>query len=132
MPRDGSTGPALSQNCKIDPVALLKPAQAKCTFLLINLLLTHRELRLELNPSQKDVWDLTYPAFFPSPPEALKMKDETAWYFYLAEIALMRLKNRILRCLYRSDAAASPESRMEYAILDFEEQIEVWSVSALA
>lgn len=86
----------------------------------------YRELRLELNPSQKDVWDLTYPTFFPSPPEALKTKDEVAWYFYLAEIALTRLKNRILSYLYRSDAAASPETSMEYAILDFEEQMEAW------
>ena len=131
MPRDGSTGPASSLNCKTT-CCPLDIGRSEAYLDANNLLLAHRELRLELNPSQKDVWDLTYPAFFPSPPEALKMKDETAWYFYLAEIALMRLKNRILRCLYRSDAAPSPESRMEYAILDFEEQIEVWSVSALA
>jgi hypothetical protein len=85
-----------------------------------------RELRLELNPSQKDVWDLTYPTFFPSPPEALKTKDETAWYFYLAEIALTRLKNRILSYLYRSGSTAGPEPGMEFTILDFEEQMDAW------
>lgn len=83
------------------------------------------ELRLELNPSQKDVWDLTYPTFFPSPPDALKARDETAWYFYLAEIALTRLKNRILSHLYKSDTQATRESNIEY-ILDFEEQIRAW------
>ncbi|CAK7210466.1 Zcf27p [Sporothrix bragantina] len=83
------------------------------------------ELRLELNPSQKDVWDLTYPTFFPSPPEALKARDETAWYFYLAEIALTRLKNRILSHLYKSDTHATKEANLEY-ILDFEEQIHAW------
>ncbi|CAK7217250.1 Zcf27p [Sporothrix eucalyptigena] len=83
------------------------------------------ELRLELNPSQKDVWDLTYPTFFPSPPDALKARDETAWYFYLAEIALTRLKNRILSHLYKSDTQATKEANMEY-ILDFEEQIHAW------
>ncbi len=85
-----------------------------------------RELRLELNPSQKGIWDLTYPTFFPSPPEALKTNDETAWYFYLAEIALMRLKSRILSFLYRSDTSVAPAYSMEHAILDFEEQIEAW------
>lgn len=87
---------------------------------------TYRELRLELNPSQKDVWDFTYPIFFPSPPEALKTKDEEGWYFYLAEIALMRMKNRILSYLYRSDTSVAPESSIEYTILDFEEQIDAW------
>ncbi|KAI5456701.1 hypothetical protein BGZ63DRAFT_396019 [Mariannaea sp. PMI_226] len=91
------------------------------------------ELRLELNPSRKDVWDLTYPNFFPSPPEALKLKDEEAWYFYLAEIALMRMKSRILSYLCRSDSSTTSETgtetSMEYAVLDFEEQIDAWSRS---
>lgn len=91
-----------------------------------------RELRLELNPSQKDVWDLTYPTFFPSPPESVKTKEELAWYFYLAEIALMRLKSRILSNLYHSDASRTRESSMEDAVLDFEEQIEAWCVLGLA
>lgn len=93
---------------------------------------THRELRLELNPSQKDVWDLTYPTFFPSPPESVKTKEELAWYFYLAEIALMRLKSRILSNLYHSDASRAHESSMEDAVLDFEEQIEAWYVLVLS
>ena len=36
------------------------------------------------------------------------------------------MKNRILSYLYRSDVSLAPESRMEYVILDFEEQIDAW------
>ncbi|KYG47169.1 hypothetical protein M433DRAFT_152584 [Acidomyces richmondensis BFW] len=84
------------------------------------------ELRLELNLLQKDAWDLAYPSFYPSPPEALKTKDEAAWYFYLAEIALRRMKNRILSHLYRYDPSLPSESGMENVVLDFEEQIDAW------
>ncbi|KAJ5158784.1 uncharacterized protein N7500_008435 [Penicillium coprophilum] len=83
------------------------------------------ELRLELNFYQKNVLDLTYPTFFPSPPEELKSKDEAAWYFYLAEIALRRLKNRILGYFYRPYAVNS-QPNMKAAILDFEEQADAW------
>ncbi|KAJ5132910.1 hypothetical protein N7448_007068 [Penicillium atrosanguineum] len=83
------------------------------------------ELRLELNVSQTGILDLSYPTLFPSPPERLKSKDEATWYFYLAEIALRRLKNRILDSLYRHDMA-SPEFNIEHAIFDFEEQTDAW------
>jgi hypothetical protein len=89
--------------------------------------LANRELRLELNLSQKNVLDLSYPTFFPSPPDGLKTKDEAAWYFYLAEIALRRLENRILGYLYQPDTAIS-ESTMVHTILDFEEQKDAWYV----
>lgn len=69
--------------------------------------------------------DLSYPTLFPSPPDGLKTKDEAAWYFYLAEIALRRLENRILGYLYQPDALIAV-SKMEYAILDFEEQADAW------
>ncbi|KAF9885026.1 hypothetical protein FE257_000849 [Aspergillus nanangensis] len=83
------------------------------------------ELRLELNLPQEKALDLSYPSFFPSPPEGLKSEDEAAWYFYLAEIALRRLKNRILGYLYQHDAT-NPESNMEEVILDFEAQADAW------
>lgn len=110
---------------KSELYVITEAARAK-EALLTSSPMIHRELRLELNPSQKDVWDLTYPTFFPSPPEALKTRDEAAWYFYLAEIALTRLKNRILSYLYRSDMSVTPDSSMGHAILDFEEQIDAW------
>ncbi|OQD98654.1 hypothetical protein PENVUL_c069G01832 [Penicillium vulpinum] len=83
------------------------------------------ELRLELNLSQKNVPDLRYPTFFPSPPEELKSKDEAAWYFYLAEIALRRLENRILGYLYQPYGVNS-NFNMQSVILDFEEQADAW------
>ncbi|KAJ5664698.1 hypothetical protein N7462_011511 [Penicillium macrosclerotiorum] len=83
------------------------------------------ELRLELNFGQKSVLDLSYPTLFPSPPDQLRTKDEAAWYFYLAEIALRRLKNRILDTVYRHDNSSS-KSDIENAILDFEEQTNGW------
>jgi hypothetical protein len=86
----------------------------------------YRELRLELNVSEKSVWDLTYPAFFPSPPEGLKSQGEAVWYFYLAEIALRRLGNRILNYIYQYDSSMNSDSIIEDAILDFEEQADGW------
>jgi hypothetical protein len=40
--------------------------------------------------------DLSYPDFLPSPPLESVQKQDQAWYFYLAEIALRRLANQIL------------------------------------
>ncbi|KAL1864985.1 hypothetical protein VTK73DRAFT_5535 [Phialemonium thermophilum] len=83
------------------------------------------ELRLELYPSL-NVSDLTYPAFFPTPPKGLNAQVEAAWYFYLAEISLRRLKNRMLSHLYRLDASASSEVSPGDVVVDFEEQMETW------
>ncbi|CAI7633554.1 unnamed protein product [Penicillium manginii] len=83
------------------------------------------ELRLELNLYQKNFLGLKYPTFFPSPPEDLKSRDEAAWYFYLAEIALRRLENRILSYLYQPHDVIS-KSNLESVILDFEEQADGW------
>jgi hypothetical protein len=67
---------------------------------------------------------------FPSPPDGLETKLEPAWYFYLAEIALRRLKNRILSSLYQSDNAGPGMDREEIA-LDFEEQTDAWCANIL-
>ncbi|KAL5343416.1 hypothetical protein BJX70DRAFT_393981 [Aspergillus crustosus] len=78
------------------------------------------ELRLELNVGRSCVLDLTYPAFFPSPPIGLKPEEEAVRYFYLAEISLRRLGNRILNHLYDQKKR---ESAFEVeATLNFEEQ----------
>ncbi|KAJ5371741.1 hypothetical protein N7517_003747 [Penicillium concentricum] len=58
------------------------------------------ELRLELGVGKTSCLDLTYPALFPSPPKDLEIQGETVWYFYLAEIALRRLGNRVLNYVY--------------------------------
>jgi hypothetical protein len=88
-------------------------------------LTSHRELRLELNVSEKSVWDLTYPAFFPSPPEGLKTQGEIVWYFYLAEIALRRLGNRILNYIYKCQPSVSPHLIAD-SIPSFEHQADGW------
>ena len=114
-------GPASNPNCKyLERQSLLKGASFSSYF--------DRELRLELNVCEKSAWDLTYPAFFPSPPEGLKSEGEAVWYFYLAEIALRRLGNRILNYTYQYDSSTNSESNFEDAIHDFEEQADGWCV----
>lgn len=79
--------------------------------------------------SETSVWDLTYPAFFPSPPEELKSQREIVWYFYLAEIALRRLGNRILNYIYTSrpsDSSGHLTSEMLESILGYEQQATDW------
>ncbi|KAL2841985.1 hypothetical protein BJX68DRAFT_245045 [Aspergillus pseudodeflectus] len=78
------------------------------------------ELRLELNVGRSHGLDLTYPALFPSPPTGLKPEEEAVWYFYLAEIALRRLGNRILNHLYE-ETTRDNEMQVE-ATLNFEDQ----------
>lgn len=81
---------------------------------------TSRELRLELGVGRKSYLDLTYPASFPSPPKDLETQGETVWYFYLAEIALRRLGNRVLSYIYN----CKPRGRLPdmETIQEFEEQ----------
>ena len=86
----------------------------------------YRELRLELNLVNHSVWDLTYPPYFPSPPQDLKTQAEAAWYFYLAEIALRRLGNRILNYVCRSKASHTTPASMIGAVLNFEQQATDW------
>jgi hypothetical protein len=85
---------------------------------------------LELNVSEKSVWDLTYPEFFPTPPKGLKSKGEAVWYFYLAEIALRRLGNRILNYIYRPSVTS--ESDIADAIPNFEQQADGWYMTVFS
>lgn len=80
------------------------------------------ELRLELNVFENSIWDLTYPTFYPSPPAGLKSQREVAWYYYLAEIALRRLGNRILNFFHKNPAAAMDVE----AVSGFEQQAADW------
>jgi hypothetical protein len=81
---------------------------------------------LELNVFDKSVWDLTYPAFFPSPPKGLKSQGEAVWFFYLAEIALRRLGNRILNFIYRHNSNGTSAGNIDEAIVNFEDQAAGW------
>lgn len=89
------------------------------------------EARLELNVTDTSVWDLRYPAFFPSPPDELRLKSHTevVWYYFLAEIALRRLANRILNYIYSvkpSDFDASRSAQIVDQIFGFEQQAADW------
>lgn len=75
--------------------------------------------------SETSIWDLTYPAFFPSPPDGLRSQREIVWYFYLAEIALRRLGNRILNYVYDTKAASSLAAIAESTV-GFEQQAADW------
>jgi hypothetical protein len=57
---------------------------------------------MELSLPGFGLQDLSYPSSFPSPPlDYLGDDSARAWYYYLAEIALRRLANRILYNLFR-------------------------------
>ncbi|KAH8693734.1 hypothetical protein BGW36DRAFT_383597 [Talaromyces proteolyticus] len=61
------------------------------------------EVRMELSLPGFGLQDLSYPSSFPSPPsDDLGQDSAHAWYYYLAEIALRRLANRILYNLFRN------------------------------
>lgn len=93
------------------------------------------EVRLELNVTDTSVWDLRYPPFFPSPPDELKSRSQTeiVWYYFLSEIALRRLANRILNYIYSirpSDTVtATAAADMVEQIVGFEQQASDWTRS---
>lgn len=85
-----------------------------------------RELRLELSIVKTSPWDLRYPDLFPNPPESLESQGEPAWYFYLAEIALRRLNNRILAFTGTIGRDSTMVSDKVTAIQEFERQAHSW------
>lgn len=84
------------------------------------------EVRLNLSLAKESVWDLTYPAAFPSPPKELKTQNEVVWYFYLAEIALRRLGNRLLNFVYKLNPTELSNQVLVDSTLNFEEQATGW------
>ncbi|KAH6880814.1 hypothetical protein B0T10DRAFT_540294 [Thelonectria olida] len=87
------------------------------------------ELRLELGITENSTWSLRYPQFFPAPPKGLQSAGEEGWYFYLAEIALRRLGNRILT---HTSHFKSPETTVAdklSRILELEQQAQDWIYS---
>lgn len=105
------TGLASSPSCKSAP-----------PLLIVFVLTFTSELRLELNVFENSIWDLTYPAFYPSPPDGLKSQREVVWYYYLAEIALRRLGNRILNHFHKHDQANIDVD----SVASFEQQASDW------
>lgn len=84
---------------------------------------------MELSLPGVGLQDLSYPLTFPSPPlESLEEDGARAWYYYLAEIALRRLANRILHHLFQKqeDGRFLRVFQMVDASAAFEEQAADW------
>lgn len=87
-----------------------------------------RELRLEMSVIETSAWNLRYPTFFPEPPKNLQSHSEPAWYFYLAEIALRRLENRILTHICQTSSSDVSLTDQVLAVVEFEQQADSWCV----
>lgn len=83
------------------------------------------ELRLELNVTKNPVFDLSYPDFYPSPPRAIHSDKEIVWYYYLAEIALRRLGNRVLNTFHKNKPIIT-SSVASSMVQNFENQAANW------
>jgi hypothetical protein len=95
--------------------AYVKYANASC-----------RELRWELNIDRNNTESLTYPDFFPSPPEQSTLPEESTWYFYLADIALRRLTIRLFNYLHHRTRHQATPSELIAMAQDFERQADDW------
>lgn len=85
---------------------------------------------MELNPPGFRTVDLWYPDKFPDPPWHSIEDSDRSWFFYLAEIALRRLANRILACIgitYDMDNPQDMECAHENAA-EFEQEANNWCV----
>ena len=91
----------------------------------------NREIRLELSLPGFTAANLTYAEFLPSPPLESIQKQDQAWYFYLAEIALRRLANQILTEVlpYSNVGSICNLTHLALRISDFENQAEQWCVA---
>ena len=112
------------------------------------------EMRIELPLPQSTIADVDYPHMFPNPPsysvDGLGLRlhntdsvtfgsdtdlasnkvinEEKSWYYYLTEVALRRIGNRILNTFYRQDHTNWLHITPLIPIAkEFEEQILVWS-----
>lgn len=56
----------------------------------------------------------------------MKSQGESVWFFYLAEIALRRLGNRILNYIYRHNSSGTSAGNIHEAIINFEDQAAGW------
>lgn len=56
----------------------------------------------------------------------MKSQGEAVWFFYLAEIALRRLGNRILNYIYRHNSTGTSAANIDEAIINFEDQAAGW------
>jgi len=81
---------------------------------------------MELGMTETSVWNPRYPAAYPEPPRHLHSEGEPAWYFYLAEIALRRLENRVLMSTCRVVPGGNALLERAASAFDFERQANKW------
>ena len=107
------------------------------------------EIRVQLDLPQSNLCKLDYPFLFPSPPshgspvespasipstssQRLQQAEEQSWFYYLSEIALRRIENRVLNAFYKEDHQYwlhTDLSVMMSAAEDIEIQMETWYAS---
>lgn len=110
------------------------------------------EIRVELPLPQSGIASIEYPHLFPSPPSHSRntlhssemlpadrglmddsdkdLNEEKSWYYYLTEVALRRISNRILSTFYRQDHTNWKNILPLIPIAkEFESQILVWSAN---
>lgn len=113
------------------------------------------EIRVELPLPQSGIASIEYPHLFPSPPSHSRnssgrtlhgsemlsdpglmqdsdkdLNEERSWYYYLTEVALRRISNRILSTFYRQDHTDWKNILPLIPIAkEFESQILVWSAN---
>lgn len=112
------------------------------------------EIRVELALPQSAIASMEYPHLFPSPPSHSRdvsvtglhgdemlsaergvghdsdkvLNEEKSWYYYLTEVALRRISNRILNTFYSQDHTKWKDILPLIPIAkEFESQILVWS-----
>ncbi|KAI6781310.1 fungal transcriptional regulatory protein [Emericellopsis cladophorae] len=85
------------------------------------------EFRVELPLPQSDISLGEYPQLFPSPP-AGSINEEESWYYYLTEIALRRIGNRIINTFF--DRRSWHDIRPLLGIArEFERQVSSWEAN---
>ncbi|KAH7384711.1 hypothetical protein BKA64DRAFT_711831 [Cadophora sp. MPI-SDFR-AT-0126] len=107
------------------------------------------EIRVQLDLPQSNLCKLDYPFLFPSPPsngspvespasipsassQRLEHAEEQSWFYYLSEIALRRIENRVINAFYIEDHQHwlhMDLSVMMSAAGDIENQMETWYAS---
>ena len=108
----------------------------------------HSEICLELGLPGSPLNETPYPHIFPQPPDLARLGLErdrtradlwesdkgqftTGWLYYLSEIALRRLQNRLLQSRHGDAAVDSDTKPVDFwesppEIADFDAQLETW------
>ncbi|KAG4422949.1 hypothetical protein IFR04_003861 [Cadophora malorum] len=86
------------------------------------------ESHLDVSPPGFRTIDLWYPRKFPDPPRNSITDTDRSWFFYLAEIALRRLANRIMAFISKGLDLNNPqETQSAYeSAAEFEQEAQDW------